>query len=271
MANILEEIVAHTRHSVAQRKQHIPGSSLESYEAFHRPTLNLARVLDQKGLQIIAELKKASPSKGVIRSDFDIPELARSYAQNGAAAISVLTEPDYFQGSLQNLARARQAVQTPLLRKDFIVDPYQLLEARAYGADAVLLIATVLDGPQLFDLHQTAEALGLSCLVEVYAIDELDHIDFDQVRILGVNNRDLKTFSVDLDNSLRVFEQIPDTVIRVAESGLKQPRDLAYLCQHGIHAFLIGETFMRASNPGQMLQNLRTETEILIQGNVQTP
>ena len=208
---------------------------------------------------MIAEIKKASPSKGLIREDFDPETIARQYTLGGAAALSVLTEPLHFQGHPDYLQTARAASPLPVLRKDFIVDPYQVLEARAWGADAVLLIAAVLDRTALNDLHDAASELGLACLVEVYDAAELDRIDFDRVRILGVNNRDLRTFTVDIGHSIRLFEQVPDTVVRVSESGLRTGADLARLQRRGIDAVLIGETFMRASDPGRKLRALLEE------------
>jgi indole-3-glycerol phosphate synthase len=190
-----------------------------------------------------------------------VPDLARQYKHGGADAISVLTEPLHFQGSLEYLAAVRHAVDLPLLRKDFIIDPYQLIEARAYGADAVLLIATALERHQLYDLHQAAADLGLECLVEVYDPRELDKLDFTQVKILGVNNRDLRTFEVDIEHSLRTFAQAPDTVVRVSESGLGDAKDLAHLRRNGVHAVLIGETFMRAPHPGEAVRALKDDTE----------
>lgn len=265
MPNILTQIVQDTRRLVAERKAQTPGATLEAHPAFRRPTRSLAAALRQDHLAVIAEIKKASPSQGVIRPDFDVAAHARAYHANGAAALSVLTEPLYFQGALENLTLARAETDRPLLRKDFIIDPYQLLEARAYGADAVLLIAAVLDRHALHDLHQAATGLGLACLVEVYDRAELDRIDLDQVQILGVNNRDLRTFEVDIDHSLRVFAEVPPGVVRVSESGLKSAAHLAYLRRNGIDAVLIGETFMRAPDPGQALHALQTETQHLLE------
>jgi indole-3-glycerol phosphate synthase len=173
----------------------------------------------------------------------------------------------HFEGSLDYLATARRVTDLPLLRKDFIIDPYQLIEARAYGADAVLLIATALDPVQLRDLHQAADALGLSCLVEVYHLDELDQIDFDQVSVLGVNNRDLRTFEVDLSHSVRVFRHVPESIVRVSESGLRTGDDLAYLELNGIDAVLIGETFMRELEPGLMLRKTLAEARRLAEAS----
>lgn len=267
---ILDKIVADTRDLVARRKQKIPVSSLKDFPYYQSPTLSFEAALRSRNLAIIAEIKKASPSKGVIRHDFDVQEIAREYKLNGASAISVLTEPDYFQGSLENLKLARQAVDLPLLRKDFIIDPYQVYEARAYGADGILLIAAVLEKNQLRDLHDAAASLGLSCLVEVYDIQELDRIDFDQVRILGVNNRNLHTFTVDIDHSLRVFEVAPVDLVRVSESGLRTAADLTHLRRNGIDAVLIGERFMQAREPGLMLRKLNEETRSLLASNSPT-
>ena len=211
-------------------------------------------------MSFIAEIKKASPSKGQIREDFDPASIAQQYAEHDAAAISVLTEPQYFEGSLEHMAWIRAHVpETPLLRKDFIIDPYQLVEARAVGADAVLLIATALDAGRLSDLHAAATELGLSCLVEVYTEEDLNKIDWDQVTVLGVNNRDLHTFEVDIQNSLRIFEQAPKGVGRVAESGLSDPETLVRLRQAGVNGVLIGEHLMRAEHPGQALSELRAQ------------
>lgn len=262
---ILDRIVEDTREHVARCKKEIPHEALEDRPLFSASTLSLATALRQDNLAIIAELKKASPSKGLIRDDFNIADLALQYEENGAAAISILTEPLHFQGSLNYLEQARGSVALPLLRKDFIVDPYQLIEAKAYGADAVLLITSVLDKGELYDLHELASELGLSCLVEVYDQSELEKIDFDQVSILGVNNRDLKTFTVDINHSLRVFEHAPANTIRVSESGLRTAEDLAHLRQHGIDAVLIGETFMRTPNPGETLAALQTQSSRLVQ------
>lgn len=236
-------------------------AALQDRPFYHGPTLPFTEGLRQAPLGVIAEIKKASPSKGVIREDFDVAALAHGYQTHGAAAISVLTEPLHFQGSLKNLARARAQVATPLLRKDFIVESYQLHEARAYGADAVLLIAAVLDAQELADLHAEANELGLACLVEVYEPYELDKLNFDQIAILGVNNRDLRTFTVNIQHSIDVLRNVPSHIVRVSESGLRNTRDLAYLRMQGIDAVLIGETFMRALDPGLALAELLAGTQ----------
>jgi indole-3-glycerol phosphate synthase len=259
--SILDDIIDDTRDLVERRKQNTPISELQERPFYdEREPLSLEQALKERGMSFIAEIKKASPSKGVIRDDFDPAAIAQQYAQHGAAAISVLTEPLHFQGSLEHMAWIRAHVpDTPLLRKDFIIDPYQLVEARAVGADAVLLIATALDPGQLSELHAAATELGLSCLVEVYTEEDLQKIDWDQVQILGVNNRDLHTFEVDIERSLRIFDQTPKSVGRVAESGLSDPETLVRLRKAGVNGVLIGEHFMRADEPGDALAQLRAD------------
>ncbi len=258
---ILDRIVADTRALVEARKQKTPVSRLQGGDRFLRSPLSLEDALGREGLSIIGEIKKASPSKGLIRPDFQPVDLACAYERAGAAAISVLTEPLHFQGSLDDLSAVRDLVSLPLLRKDFIIDAYQLYEARACGADAVLLIAAVLDRIHLKDLLQAAGELGLSALVEVYELHELDRIDFDAVTIVGVNNRDLRTFEVDINHSVRVFGHVPDTVLRVSESGLQSAAELNYLHERGVDAVLIGETFMRSDDPGRALAQLKNDVD----------
>ena len=260
MSTILDHILVDVRARLEQRKQRVSLTSLEDEPLFDAPRRDFAAALTGDGLAIISEIKRASPSAGVIRADFDVATLARQYQDGGAAALSILTEPDHFQGALTFLPDARAAVNRPLLRKDFIIDPYQLVEARAHGADAVLLIASVLAPRQLYDLHQAADELGLQCLVELYEHRELDQVDFDQVHILGVNNRNLHTFEVDIEHSLRVFADAPDGPARVSESGLRTADELAHVHAHGVDAVLMGETLMRADDPGAALQALREAT-----------
>lgn len=263
--SILDNIVDDTRDLISRRKRDISLSRLEDGRYFDREPLDFAEALRRDEIAVIAEVKKASPSKGIIRDDYSPADIARRYEDAGAAAVSVLTEPLHFQGSLEHLQAVRSAVDLPLLRKDFVVDVYQLFEARAHGADAVLLIAAVLDRPHLHDLLQAARELGLSALVEVYDLSEIDRIDFDEVSILGVNNRDLRTFEVDIEHSLRVFRHVPDEIVRVSESGLSSPEEVVHLYQNGVNAVLIGETFMREDNPGdalaRMLDGFREESE----------
>lgn len=255
--SILDEIVATTREDLKRRKRDVSLAALEGLPYFERMPHSLAGALRTDELAFIAEIKRASPSQGVIRNDFDPVDLARQYTSCGAAAISVLTEPHHFQGDVQFLEDIRPETALPLLRKDFIVDAYQLVEARAYGADAVLLIAAILERSQLFELHQAADELGLSCLVEVYELKEIDNIDLDQVTILGVNNRDLHTFEVNVNHSLDVFRHVPENVLHVAESGLRRAEDLAHLHANGVDAVLVGETLMRAKRPGKALAQMK--------------
>jgi len=258
---ILDRIVADTQDVVATRKTAVPRGQLENMVGFDRDRRSLEEVLRKNGPSIIAEIKKASPSGGVIRDTFRPLEVSRQYEAGGAVAVSVLTEPHHFQGSLDDLSVVRQSVSIPVLRKDFVIDTYQLIEARAYGADAVLLIAAILHKTHLRDLLQAAHELDLDVLVEVYEPQELDRLDFDETRIVGVNNRDLRTFEVDIEHSIRVFAEVPDSVVRVSESGLTSGAELRFLHERGIDAFLIGETFMRSERPGDALARLRNEAE----------
>ncbi len=262
---ILDTILDDTRRLVAERKAVVPAAALEKRAAFHAPTLSLARALRRPdGPAYVAECKRASPSEGVIRREYDPAAIARQYKQAAAAAVSVLTEPAHFRGSLDDLAAVRHAVDVPVLRKDFVVDEYQLVEARAFGADAVLLIATALDAPRLADLLAAARELGLGVLVEVYAEDELDKLDLDAVDVLGVNSRDLKTFEVDLGRAGRVFDRLPERIVRVAESGIRDAEAAARLRRDGADAFLVGTHFMRQPDPGRALATLRRETALAL-------
>ncbi|MEM1116694.1 MAG: indole-3-glycerol phosphate synthase TrpC [Bacteroidota bacterium] len=265
MATILDQIVADTEAVVAERKAVTPAAALMRRSAFNAPTLSLARALRRPdGPATIAECKRASPSEGVIRPEYDPAQIARSYKQAAASAISVLTEPLHFQGSLDHLAAVRQAVDLPLLRKDFVVDDYQLVEARAYGADAVLLIVAALDRVRLGDLLDAARDLGLGVLVEVHADEELDAVDLDRADVLGVNSRDLATFEVDLGRAERIFARLPERIVRVAESGIRTADDAARLRASGADAFLVGTHFMRQPDPGRALAALRRETALAL-------
>lgn len=205
---------------------------------------------------IISELKKASPSKGLIRQPFHVAALASQLANAGATALSVLTEETYFQGSLDNLVEASAATELPCLRKDFIVDQFQILEARAHRADAILLIVAGLAQPELEFLYTRAKESGLDVLVEVHSEEELERAVSINADIIGVNSRNLKTFEVSLDTALRLAEKIPHDVLRVAESGIHDAHDIALLREAGYQAFLIGESLMRANHPGEMLRKL---------------
>jgi indole-3-glycerol phosphate synthase len=257
MAAILDTILRATRDLVRARRASVSLHELEQRELFAEPRRGLARALRGERLAVIAECKKASPSAGVIREDYDVASIAQAYARGGADAISVLTEPSFFQGDLGHLDLARRAACVPLLRKDFVVDPFQIVEARAHGADAVLLIATALDRHELTDLMDAADALEMECLVECHAERELDRMDLDRVRILGVNNRNLDTFEVDPGHAARVLARVPASIVRVAESGLRTPDHLAAAWRDGIDAVLVGEALMRADDPGRALALLR--------------
>lgn len=210
---------------------------------------------------VIAEIKKASPSKGVIRPDFHPAEIARSYAGHGAACLSVLTDRDFFQGCESCLVEARAACNLPVIRKDFIIDPYQVAEARAIGADCILLIVAALDDMQLRELSDQATDLGMDVLVEVHDTGELERaLQLDQ-RLIGINNRNLRTFEVSLQTTLDLLPRIPDDRIVVTESGILEPCDVALMREHGVNAFLVGEAFMKSECPGARLAALFGFTE----------
>jgi len=264
MATHLDKILATTRVTVAASRAHVSVAELEARAALHRPR-GWAEALRARsgfgvgaGPAIIAELKKASPSKGLIRADFDVSWLARRYEAGGAAVLSVLTDEPYFQGSLRNLELASEAVALPCLRKDFTVDAYQILEARAHGGDAILLIAAALTDVELREFTRTAHALELDVLCEVHTGEELDRVLAlaEQPDAIGVNNRDLRSFEVRLETSLELVERIPAGVVRVTESGIASPADLARLHAAGFDAFLIGESLMRQPDPAVALQGL---------------
>jgi len=208
---------------------------------------------------VIVELRKASPSRGMIRADFDPEFLAKELEEAGATALSVLTDAEFFQGSLRNLQLASAKVTLPCLRKDFIVDEFQIVEARANGADAILLIVAALTQEELLGLAKSAKDWGLDVLCEVHDRDQLQRAMDAECDLIGVNSRDLRTFKVDLETALRLGEQIPDNVVRVAESGIHDGADIARLKAAGYDAFLIGESLMKAASPGQALRKLRAE------------
>jgi indole-3-glycerol phosphate synthase len=259
----LEPILAETRRVVAARKRaaHLP--SLESIAAAHQPR-GFAAALRSKsktGPAIIAELKKASPSKGLIRPEFDVTFLATSLEQGGASCLSVLTEEKFFLGSLRNLEIASAATRIPCLRKDFIIDEFQILEARAHRADAILLIAAALNDRELRKFNDEAHRLGLDVLCEVHTAQELDRVAGLGCDAYGVNNRDLVSFHVSLDVSLELAAKLPTGAVHVAESGIHTADDLNLLQSAGFHAFLIGESLMRQADPGKALAALLAGAE----------
>lgn len=262
MTTRLDAILASTRAVVATAKSRVSTAQLEKQAALYEPrgwATSLKRRAESSPA-VIAEVKKASPSKGIIRPDFDPAWLAERYQSGGAAALSVLTDEPYFQGSLRNLELASAAVAIPCLRKDFMVDEYQIAEARAYRADAILLIAAALNDADMKHFAQTAHRFALDVLVEVHTAAELDRVlnalGEGGADAIGVNNRDLKTFEVRLKTSLDLVEDIPSTFVRVAESGISSGEDLARLRAAGFDAFLIGESLMRQPDPGAALAAL---------------
>ncbi|WP_316366927.1 indole-3-glycerol phosphate synthase TrpC [Candidatus Thiodiazotropha sp. CDECU1] len=216
----------------------------------------IARKLAAGEAGVIAEIKKASPSKGVLREDFQPAQIALSYAKGGAACLSVLTDIDFFQGSDQYLQQARDACTLPVIRKDFIIDPYQVYEARAIGADCILLIAACLDDQQLKDLNDLARQLGMDVLIEVHDAEELQRALQVENRLIGINNRNLRSFEVSLDTTLELLPRIPADRIVVTESGILTSEDVALMRSHQVNAFLVGEAFMRAEDPGAKLARL---------------
>ena len=262
MSTRLDTILASTRATVASAKQRVPVAELEKRALAHRPRGWAAALGRQAaaGTAVIAEIKRASPSKGLIRADFDVENLARSYFSGGAATLSVLTDEPFFQGSLHNLELASSATPLACLRKDFMVDDYQIVEALAHRGDAILLIAAALTNAEMKQFARTAHGLALDVLVEVHTREELDRV-LDTLGetgadAIGVNNRNLKTFAVSLETSLALVDQIPSTVVRVAESGIATREDLTRLQAAGFDAFLIGESFMRQPDPGAALATL---------------
>lgn len=259
MNGFLETILARKREEVAEAKKRTPAVQLRERRLFSVPRRSLRAALSAEGLAVIAEIKKASPSKGMIRKSFDHREIADQYVRGGANALSVLTDEDFFQGSLSFLEDLRQRVTLPLLRKDFIIDSYQLVESKASGADAVLLIAAALDPFRLADLHHEAKELGLECVVEVHSEKEIDLLAGIKGVIIGVNNRDLATFHTDLGTSLRLRPLLPPDALTVSESGINSAADVRVLADHGYHAVLIGEMLMKSADPGEALRHLKEE------------
>ena len=258
MSDILKKILADKALEVTARAQIKSLSTLsKEVEAIGAPARGFAAaiqsVVNANNTAVIAEIKKASPSKGVIREHFDPASIARDYEEGGATCLSVLTDEKYFQGSARYLQQARAACDLPVLRKDFIVDAYQLYEAREMGADAILLIAAALGDPLMSDLEQTAFALGLDVLVEVHDHQELERALRLQTPLVGVNNRNLRTFETSLQTTIDLLVDMPADKIVVSESGFHSSKDIHQLTTHGVRSFLIGEAFMREENPGVAL------------------
>lgn len=261
---ILDKIVAKKKVEVATAKANVSLLELEKYPLFDRTCYSLKEsVLQADRTGIIAEYKRASPSKGVINGLSSVQEVVKGYQDAGASAVSVLTDPDFFQGSLTDLTAAREVLTIPLLRKEFVIDPYQIAEAKAYGADIILLIAACLTSEEINNFSSYAKSLGLNVLLEVHNEEELNRSIFDTIDAIGVNNRNLKDFSVSLDHSYDLVNKIPDHFIKVSESGISDPATIRALKQVGYQAFLIGENFMKTDNPAEAIKGFVKELQCL--------
>lgn len=260
---MLDEILAHKRDEIVQRKRKVSEAGFREM-AHENPSPGgfreaLQAAIKQGRPAVIAELKRASPSRGVIREDFDPTAIAARYQRGGATALSVLTDAKYFKGSGVILELARRGSTLPILRKDFILDPYQIYESCAMGAAAILLIVAALTDEELKEFQQTARTFGLDVLVEVHDGDELDRAAATGADLIGINNRDLQTFDINLDTTLQLAPKVPEDALVVAESGIHSPQDIARIRTCGVHAFLIGESLMRADDPGARLADLLQE------------
>ena len=257
VANILDKIVAKKRKEIAESRARTPLASVQQSAEDAPPSKDfLGALRASQGIGLIAEIKKASPSKGLIREDFDPPSIAKTYTAHGASCISILTDETFFQGSLSYLQQVRAVVDTPLLRKEFILDTYQIYEARAAGADAVLLIAEILTATELAHFSDLAQELGMVALIELYDPDNLPAVLATGTPLIGVNNRDLRTFEVDLGHTVRLRNQIPENILLVGESGIHSREDALYLQEHGVNAMLVGESLMREANIGSAVDRL---------------
>lgn len=260
MSDILDRILARKAEEVSTRRGRAPLAGLKSQCRDQPPTRGFKAAIEARAARaeaaVIAEVKKASPSKGLLRADFDPAAIARSYARGGAACLSVLTDAGFFQGHEDDLRAARAACALPVLRKDFTIDPYQLFEARALGADAILLIVAALEPSQLADLSAQALELGLDVLIEIHDSAELEHALAHPLPLLGINNRNLQNFVTTLDTTRQLLPRIPAGRIKVSESGISTRDDIRGLRALGVEAFLIGESFMRAPDPGLALAEI---------------
>ncbi len=254
--NILEKIIEHKKIVVERAKRLYPVTELKDSELYYRQPISMVAALNKAYPGIIAESKKASPSKGILRNNYQPSEIATSYYKAGATAISVLTDEEFRRGNLLHLAEIRKDIPLPLLRKDFIIDSYQLHESKAYGADCILLIVAALSPLQFNELYNEALSLGFDVLVEVHTESELEKIPLHSMKLVGINNRDLTSFNVDITTTLRVARNIPSYIVLVSESGILTKDDILFLLQNGVKNFLIGEAFMKALNPGAALQAL---------------
>ena len=258
--DILKKILHRKEEEIAERSARQSISDLREIIVDASPVRGFIKSIENKIAQgkagVIAEIKKASPSKGVLRNDFNPAEIAKSYEQHGAACLSVLTDKDYFQGSEDYLQQARAVTSIPVIRKDFIIDPYQVYEARAINADCILLIVAALDDKKLIELLDLANQLGMDVLMEVHDQEEMERALMTGAKLIGVNNRNLRTFEVSLNNTLDMLAMVPADRLLVTESGILAPADVKLMRDNNINAFLVGEAFMRAENPGEKLAEL---------------
>ena len=252
--NILDQIIASKKKEIALKKSVVSIAQLENTDLFNKKTNSLIKSIVNSPFGIIAEHKRRSPSKATINNNLSIEEVVKGYENAGASGISVLTDMQYFGGSLEDLLLAKAALQIPLLRKEFIVDEYQLLEAKAHGADAILLIAAFLSKSEIKQLSEFAQSLALEVLLEVHNLEELEKSIMPSLDLIGVNNRNLKTFEVSLQNSFDLSNQIPNDFVKISESGLTSADDIKLLKSNGFQGFLIGENFMKTDNPGKSLE-----------------
>lgn len=253
---ILQKIVENKKDEIVRQKEILPLAELRQLLTDRTPTRDFAGAIRGRDCAVIAEVKRSSPSQGRIREDFDPVAIARMYEENGASAVSVLTERKFFQGRAAYVPRIAKAVNLPILRKDFIVDPYQIVETRVLGGDALLFIARLLDAAKLLDFIGLASELGLAALVEVHDEEDLGKAVAAGARLVGINNRDLATFRTDLEVSIRLARRVPNGITVVSESGINGRRDIERLMESGIHAFLVGESLMREADIGKKLREL---------------
>lgn len=258
--DILRKIITRKHEEIQQRSKTVSLSQLIDQQGTVSPVRGFIQSLESTinagKVAVIAEIKKASPSKGVLRENFHPADIARSYRKGGATCLSVLTDHDFFQGSEDYLREARAACELPVIRKDFIIDPYQVYEARAIGADCILLIVAALNDEQLVELTQLAQKLDMDVLMEVHDISELERALVSDARLIGVNNRNLRTFETRLETTLELLDSIPDNRLLVTESGILSTADVEKMCAAQVQIFLVGEAFMRARDPGQALRDL---------------
>lgn len=256
--NILDKIIATKKREVALKKSIVSTKQLENSDLFAKQTISLSESIKNSS-GIIAEHKRRSPSKANINTNFSVEEVAKGYENGGASGISVLTDSNYFGGSLEDLQLARASVSIPILRKEFIIDDYQILEAKSNGADVILLVSSILTREEIKQFSEFAKSLSLEVLLEIHNQEELDKALMPSLNLIGVNNRNLKNFEISLTNSFNLSSSIPDDFIKISESGINSPEDILELKKYGFQGFLIGESFMKTDNPGKSLERFIKE------------